>query len=163
VKPLYIFDLDGTLALTEHRQHILDNKDDPQRWQRFFAACVNDQPNEPVIRTLNTLRAAGAECWIWSGRSDEVKAQTVEWLQRHGCMGSPRNVLWAWPFGAPERFRMRKAGDFTPDEDLKRGWLAEMEPPELARLTAVFDDRDKVVAMWRAAGVPCFQVAPGAF
>ena len=93
MKPLYIFDLDGTLALTEHRQHILDNKDDPQRWQRFFAACVNDQPNEPVIRTLNTLRAAGAECWIWSGRSDEVKAQTVEWLQRHGCMGSPRNVL----------------------------------------------------------------------
>ena len=58
---------------------------------------------------------------------------------------------------------MRKAGDFTPDEDLKRGWLAEMEPPELARLTAVFDDRDKVVAMWRAAGVPCFQVAPVAF
>jgi phosphoserine phosphatase len=37
MKPLYIFDLDGTLALTEHRQHILDNKDDPQRWQRFFA------------------------------------------------------------------------------------------------------------------------------
>ena len=163
MKPLYIFDLDGTLALTEHRQHILDNKDDPQRWQRFFAACVDDPPNEPVIRTLNTLRGAGAECWIWSGRSDEVKVQTVEWLQRHGCMGSPRSVLWAWPFGAPERFRMRKAGDFTPDEELKRGWLAEIEPPEFARLTAVFDDRDKVVAMWRAAGVPCFQVAPGAF
>lgn len=26
MKPLYIFDLDGTLALTEHRQHLLDSK-----------------------------------------------------------------------------------------------------------------------------------------
>jgi hypothetical protein len=58
---------------------------------------------------------------------------------------------------------MRKAGDFTPDEQLKATWLSEIEPPEYKRLTAVFDDRDKVVAMWRAAGVPCFQVAPGAF
>lgn len=31
------------------------------------------------------------------------------------------------------------------------------------RLVAVFDDRDKVVSMWRARGVACFQVAPGAF
>ena len=26
-----------------------------------------------------------------------------------------------------------------------------------------FDDRDRVVAMWREEGVPCFQVAPGDF
>ena len=31
------------------------------------------------------------------------------------------------------------------------------------RLIAVFEDRDRVVAMWRDAGVPCFQVAPGDF
>ena len=58
---------------------------------------------------------------------------------------------------------MGRAGDFTPDEVLKRGWLSEIEPPEYARLTGVFDDRDTVVAMWRAAGVTCFQVAPGGF
>lgn len=161
--PLYIFDLDGTLALTEHRQHLLDNKEDPDRWRKFFAACVDDQPNVPVIRTLQSLRKAGAECWIWSGRSDEVKTQTVEWLCKHGCFGKPNGFLPAWPFGAPERFRMRAAGNYTPDEDLKRQWLHDLEPPEFARLTAVFDDRDKVVAMWRAAGVPCFQVARGAF
>lgn len=27
----------------------------------------------------------------------------------------------------------------------------------------VYDDRGCVVAMWRSEGVPCFQVAPGAF
>ena len=164
MKPLYIFDLDGTLALTEHRQHILDDKDDADRWRKFFAACIYDEPNMPVIRTLQALRGSGAEIWIWSGRSDEVRSETVEWLCKHGCMGNnPTGFLPAWPFGAPERFRMRKAGDFTPDEQLKAQWLSEIEPPEYSRLTAVFDDRDKVVAMWRANGVPCFQVAQGAF
>jgi hypothetical protein len=27
----------------------------------------------------------------------------------------------------------------------------------------VFDDRDKVVKMWRENGINCFQVAPGDF
>jgi len=27
----------------------------------------------------------------------------------------------------------------------------------------VFDDRDKVVNMWRENGIPCLQVAPGNF
>lgn len=84
----------------------------------------------------------------------------------HGIGASDRsygnNGAFLFP-AAPERFRMRKAGDFTPDEVLKRGWLNEIEPPEYARLTAVFDDRDKVVNMWREAGVPCFQVARGEF
>ena len=116
-----------------------------------------------LIRTLQALRKSGAEVWIWSGRSDECKTQTVEWLQRHGCFGFPTDVLWAWPFGAPERFRMRKAGDYRDDVEVKREWLVEIEPPEWDRLTAVFDDRDRVVRMWRDAGVTCFQVAPGEF
>ena len=31
------------------------------------------------------------------------------------------------------------------------------------RIVATFDDRNRVVAMWRDAGIPCFQVAPGEF
>jgi hypothetical protein len=206
-RPLYIFDLDGTLALIDHRRHLVDKHSctacygtghkrreppevakmvldsrgrptalpatDPctecdgtgrakQNWRAFFAACVDDDPNLPVIRTLKALRRGGAECWIWSGRSDEMQAETEEWLYKHGCLKSTMLLHWQ-PFAPPEAFRMRKAGDFTPDEQLKFGWLADMEPPERRRLTGVFDDRDKVVAMWRAHGVPCFQVAPGAF
>lgn len=161
MRPLYIFDLDGTLALIEHRlHHIQGPKKD---WRAFFAAVGDDEPNMPVIRTLQALRKSGAEVRIWSGRSDECKAQTVKWLQRHGCFGFPTDVLWAWPFGAPERFRMRKAGDYRDDVVVKGEWLAEMEPPEFNRLTGVFDDRARVVQMWRDAGVACFQVAPGEF
>ena len=160
MKPLYIFDLDGTLALIEHRRHFVDSTDGKKDWRGFFAACVDDVPNFPVIRTLQALRKSGAEIWIWSGRSDEVRSETIEWLHRHGCADTS---MWAKSFGAPERFRMRKAGDHQDDVALKYGWLSEIEPPEWNRLTAVFDDRDRVVQMWRDAGVTCFQVAPGDF
>lgn len=161
MRPLYIFDLDGTLALIDHRRHLVEAK--PADWRAFYAACVDDQPNLPVIRTLQALRQSGAECWIWSGRSEEVRTQTIEWLCRNDCIGRFTGTLPWWPFSDPDAFRMRKDGDFTPDDELKAKWLSELEPPERNRLTAVFDDRDKVVAMWRRMGVPCFQVAPGEF
>lgn len=150
-RPLYIFDLDGTLALNSHRQFYVENT--PANWTAFFRACVDDQPNTAVIRTLATLEQAGCECWIWSGRSDEVRAETHTWLSRHvyaDCEDLP----------VP---RMRAEGDYTPDDRLKRDWLHAMTEQDRARLVAVFDDRDKVVEMWRAEGVPCFQVARGEF
>lgn len=150
MNPLYIFDLDGTLALTEHRQHILDNKENANRWKDFFAACVHDAPNIPVIDTLQSLLEAGAEVWIWSGRSSEVMEQTKAWLQDH--LDAEDVPLC-----------MRVEGDFTPDEELKSAWLNSLSAYDRRRLVAVFDDRDKVVAMWRSHGVPCFQVAPGGF
>lgn len=159
-RPLYIFDLDGTLALIEHRRHFVEGA--KKDWPAFFAACVDDKPNVPVINTLKALRKSGAEIWIWSGRSDEVAAQTEEWLYRHGCLKSCMFLHWE-PFSPPESFRMRKAGDHQPDVKLKAQWLSEVDPPEYARLTAVFDDRQSVVDMWRSLGIPCFQVAPGDF
>lgn len=159
MKPIYIFDLDGTLALIEHRRHFVEGK--KKDWPGFFKACVDDKPNYRVIHTLQWLRKAGAEIWIWSGRSDEVRAETEKWLRDHCCLPTR---WWGGPLQVPfEAFRMRKAGDHQPDVTLKRGWLAEIEPPEYERLVGVFDDRDSVVAMWREAGVTCFQVAPGDF
>lgn len=155
MRPLYIFDLDGTLALIDHRRHLVEGK--KKDWPAFYAACVDDAPNLPVINTFKAIRK-GAEVWIWSGRSDEVREQTLAWLYRYGLI----HAFWN-PLRAPEAFRMRKAGDYQPDDKLKFGWLAEMEPPERNRLTATFDDRDRIVKMWRGNGVTCFQVAPGDF
>jgi hypothetical protein len=55
---------------------------------------------------------------------------------------------------------MRPAGDFTPDEELKRRWISEYD---LSQVLCIFDDRQKVVDMWRELGLTCFQVAPGDF
>lgn len=149
-QPLYIFDLDGTLADTRHRQHFIGGPG-KKDWRGFFRASVFDPSIREGIETLQALRRAGVEIWIWTGRSDEVEAETRSWLLRHGV------VL------APAQLRMRPAGDTTPDHRLKARWLRELEPHHLDRLVAVFEDRSRVVAMWRRAGVPCFQVAPGDF
>lgn len=156
MRPIYIFDLDGTLALIEHRLHFIQQS--PKDWRGFFGAVGDDKPNLPVIRTMQRLIAGGAEVWVWSGRSDECKDATVQWLKVHGCW--PQTSRW---FPNPDAFRMRKAGDYRDDVVVKGEWLDQIDPPEFERLTAVFDDRARVVQMWRDAGVPCFQVAPGEF
>lgn len=154
MSPLYIFDLDGTLALCDHRTPILADKHDPQRWRRFYAACDRDRPNAPVIATMHRLRLAGAEIRIFSGRSDEVRDKTVEWLAEHTPFMSWDCDAW---------LTMRKAGDYTPDDELKASWLADLPNEDRSRLVAVFDDRARVVSMWRRMGVTCFQVAAGEF
>lgn len=150
MKPLYIFDLDGTLALIEHRRHLVEG--DTKDWRAFFAACVDDEPNTPVIDTLLRLLDTGCDVWVWSGRSSEVMQPTQDWLAEH---------LGDCAHGVP--LCMRVEGDYTPDEQLKAAWLDAMKAHDRRRLVAVFDDRQKVVDMWRARGVACFQVAPGGF
>ena len=145
MKDIIIFDLDGTLALIEHRQHHVRSA--KKRWREFFAACVDDLPNEPLITLLRKLYASFEIC-IVSGRSDEVRPQTEAWLKRHNV---PHH-----------RLIMRRAGDYTADNILKIGWIHSGVILK-DRILCVFDDRDKVVDMWRTAGIPCYQVAEGDF
>src|SRR5262245_43994353 len=83
---IVIADLDGTIALIEHRRHWLDADRHPdmtsdERWRQFFAECVKDLPNTPVIHTLQALQYAGYYIHVFSGRSDEVRGQTIDWLE----------------------------------------------------------------------------------
>ena len=141
-----IFDLDGTLALINHRRHFVEGE--KKDWDAFFQACLKDEPNIPIIKLAHELHDAGNSIEIWSGRSDVVKKETVFWLAYY--------VL--------DRFKlkMRPKGDFTPDDVLKEQWLNE-SPQEFKDNLIVFDDRDKVVAMWRRRGITCCQVAEGDF
>lgn len=155
MKPLYIFDIDGTIALIDHRRHMVDGANaDDNKWRKFYAACDQDLPNRPVINTMEQLRSAGADVWFLSGRSDEVREKTIAWLCEHTTFRSS---------DLEDNLMMRREGDFTADDVLKRQWFDAMLVEDQKRLAAVFDDRDRVVAMWRSVGVACFQVAPGDF
>jgi len=157
--PLYIFDLDGTLALIEHRRHFVTRPVGNVRgweanWKAFYEACDRDQPNWPVIGTMLQLYSVGCDVRIWSAREDSVRGKTMMWL--HTYTRIPLIKL-------EQMLKMRSEGDYTPDEQLKRKWLNLMTKQERNRVCAVFDDRNKVVDMWRGEGVPCFQVAQGDF
>ena len=143
---LVVFDLDGTLALNEHRQHFVARpKGEKKDWTGFFDACDLDEPNEPVILLLNHLHNLGHRVEIWSGRTDSVKEKTFFWLGENNVSYVP--------------IKMRKGNDNTPDVELKKQWLDECDEKPIM----CFDDRDSVVAMWRANDIVCLQVAPGNF
>ena len=142
-----VFDLDGTLALTEHREHHI--KKDPPDWDAFFEACDKDRPNKKIISLLDRLSADyRVAIEIWSGRNEQVRDKTIKWLADHGLhLGEHYQGL-----------RMRGSTDFRPDHALKLEWAGERKKPDI-----VFDDRNSVVDAWRSAGIVCCQVAEGNF
>ena len=139
-----VFDLDGTLANDYHRSGLVG------QWDEYFDACDGDAPIPHVIQVLADLSAAGHRIEIWSGRGEgpenSALHKTVKWLEINGIYKHVKQLL------------MRAHGDHRRDTELKTEWMATWGEPDL-----VFDDRDQAVKMWREAGVPCFQVAPGDF
>jgi len=145
-----IFDLDGTLALIEKRRALADKGNGKMNWKTFFAPehIQLDEPNVPVIEMAKMIKAQGHSVVIFSGRDSISKVETILWLEKFGV---PFDVL-----------KMRPEGSFTPDDTLKQNWLDQLFPDK-SDVLCVFDDRDKVVKMWRDNGLSCFQVAPGNF
>lgn len=147
---IIIVDLDGTLALNKHRSHFIDRSNGKKAdWVSYFEACDKDTPHVSVIKSVNALKLQGYRVHIFSARGDIVKDKTIRWLSEHG-------VLY-------DDLTMREMDTFTPDEILKRFWLLDLYPNYKEDVLCVFDDRDKVVKMWRSLGLTCFQVAEGDF
>lgn len=142
----YIVDIDGTIANNEHRIHYITNghKD----WDKWHANAHKDEPIEQMIEILDLAAAAGIKIVLCTGRDEKCREDTLEWLHEHDI---PYNALF-----------MRKLGDRR-DDDIVKFELLEQIYEMGYEPVLVFDDRDRVVKMWRAAGLRCFQVAPGDF
>jgi phosphoglycolate phosphatase-like HAD superfamily hydrolase len=142
---LVVFDLDGTLADCRHRLHFIQQ--DKPDWDAFYAACKCDtslQPAIEVFRALSLLK--GYEVQIWTGRAERTREATNRWL-------ASRDIL-------PNLLRMRPDDDHRPDHELKQDWLFDAVR-EFRHPALVFEDRQRVVDMWRRNLVTCFQVAKG--
>ena len=168
-KKTIIFDLDGTLAIIDRRRdHALKmGKNGKMNWNEFFnpAHIAFDEPNEPVIKMAQTFKKEGFKIVIFSGRNDISFDRTVEWLEWNDVpfdllvMRPDKFKPKSWPVakGNPATPEMR----FMPDEILKKEMLDTFVDRNDVLMT--IDDRQKVVDMWRAEGLTCFQVAPGDF
>ena len=145
-----VFDLDGTLSNPSHREHYVRREpgdDTPKHWSAFNAACVDDPPKPEIVEIYDTLIGdTENRVEIWTGRDIAQRDNTFEWLFRNNI-------------SSPDRLRMRPVGDYTPDDKLKAKWATD----ERAVIDLVFEDRNRVVKMWRDLGITCCQVAPGDF
>lgn len=143
----YIFDIDGTLADCSHRIHHIQKS--PKDWDTFFAACHLDAPIPHIVDLCKILYWSTAATIVYvSGRSDQCRLQTEQWMRVHDL---PLGPLF-----------MRNEGDHRDDDIVKIELLAQLRADGFDPIMA-FDDRDRVVAAWRSAGIPCAQVAPGDF
>jgi hypothetical protein len=144
-KNTVIFDLDGTLALIEHRRHFVEKPKEDQDWDRFYDACDKDIVNHPVLAIFQAM-APHYHTVILTGRSDIVREKTETWLADH-------KIYY-------DQLVMRTHGDRTSDHTLKRDWVRGFGPE---KILVVFEDRARVVKMWREMGLACMHVAEGEF
>ena len=155
-----IFDLDGTLADIEARRKFSTKEDGNLNWDKFFDPenIKLDLPNIPVIKSFQALQSQGYRMIIFSGRSDSMKNVTIDWLERNQLF--PDKILMR----PSEKGEDGTDDRYTPDDVLKLSWMNQEFPGDKREeILCIFDDRDKVVNMWREEGLTCFQVATGNF
>lgn len=141
----YLFDIDGTVADCSHRLHHIEKH--PKDWDAFFAMTDGDMAIPHIAELAHHLNALAPVVFV-TGRGAESRAATEGWLVRHGW----QNI----------RLYMRAAGDRRDDGIVKSELLDQILADGFVPIMA-FEDRTRVVRMWRARGIPCAQVAPGDF
>jgi len=155
-----IFDLDGTLALCDHRRHYVSGP--VKNWDAFFAECDKDTVNEPVARLFRFYRDSPSHrVWILSGRSgtEETFSKTIGRLDDNDLLPSK---MGATGHSGENRIAVRQHGDKRHDVEVKREMIDQLGlTPENTEI--VFDDRNSMVAAWRLWRFQCCQVAEGDF
>jgi len=132
---IVIFDLDGTLTHANGRRGYFD-------WDR----CDRDTRDEIVFRAYERHVTAGDTIFFITGRAEEARASTELWLQTY----------------APtyERLLMRKSEDYRQDyvvkEEIYNHYIKGKYNVEV-----IYEDKQKVVDMWRRIGLKVFQVSKG--
>jgi predicted kinase len=133
----FLVDIDGTVAVAAGRSPYDETR------------VGEDTPNEPVVRVVRALSAAGYRIVFCSGRTEACRDATVAWLAAH--VGVDYDALHMRPRGDRRKDTLVKAEIF--DKHVRYAY----------RIVAVLDDRAQVVRMWRALGLTVLQVAEGDF
>jgi predicted secreted acid phosphatase len=139
-----IVDIDGTVADCSHRRHWV--RHNPKNWPAFNMSMHLDTPIDHVINVVRELFRNGHTIIFCSGRSDEYRDVSMNWISKHvidGCL-----------------LYMRPAKDNRPD-DIIKSELLDRIIQDGYNPTMVFDDRKKVCDMWIARGLFLFDVSQG--
>lgn len=142
----YLVDLDGTCA--DHSES--------GRGHYEYDRVGEDRPIQDVIRVIVALASVGHKIIFVSGRADDCRDVTESWiLDYFACF---------WYRDEFELY-MRKTGDHRRDTIVKREIFdRHIRDREDVRIVGVFDDRNRVVKMWREQlGLRCFHVADHEF
>lgn len=142
----YICDLDGTIAWMQDRSPYDRTK------------VSSDKVDPRLAQMLSGLMKNGDYILFVSAREGDQKcySDTLEWLKSNLAFYQSQNGEMMFSL------LMRKKGDYRPDEIIKEEIYRDSIEGKYD-IVCVFDDRDKVVKMWRNIGMLCCQVNDGDF
>ena len=134
-RPAVIVDVDDTLCDVSEIRHLYAEPDD---FRAFTVASRNCLPRQEVLDWCHQQFHEGGYALLVTGRSDEFRDITVEWLDEH--LSVPYAGLW-----------MRTKGDYGSNASVKREIHAELTRAFAIR--AAIDDDPLIVEMWTALGI----------
>ena len=136
-----ICDIDGTVALRNNRSPF------------DYSKVCEDTFDPRMLEVLYTFIESGVKIIFVTGREDvdDCKELTIKWLDK--------NIAYSesgWDL------IMRPKGDYRSDAEIKKE-IYDKYIKDKYNVMCVFEDRDKVVKMWRDEGLLCNQVYYGDF
>lgn len=149
-----IVDIDGTIANCSHRLHHIKNK--PKNWKAFFDGMVEDKPILPMINVIRSLYSTGNRLIFITGRPDSYREVTESWLVNylfHDVKFNEQHKL---------NLFMRKSKDHREDTIVKAELLNIAKQQGFEPVLA-FEDRPRIVDMWREHGLICLAVNSNEF
>ena len=147
-----LVDVDGTIAKIDHRLYLI--KKEPKDWEGFYDAAKEDEPLVDNIKMIKeALVELGATPVFVTGRSDVIRDPTAAWIHKHffGVTDPEKAKFLRLLF-------MRKAGDHREDDVVKKEIYDGFTFYDVLR---VYEDRPKVIRMYRELGVDVVDMGPG--
>lgn len=138
-----IVDIDGTIA-------DMGKLRGPFDWKKVHL----DKPKDDIIDLVNLFDHMGYKIIFMSGRSEDARKLTEEWLDKH---------LHSVVKDGGYELHMRASDDYRKDSIVKKELYQEHIEGKY-NVRYVLDDRNQVVDMWRnVLGLTVLQVAEGDF
>lgn len=144
MKRWVICDIDGTIADTSRREHLVPD------WDAFHADMENDPPFLDTIQLLSHL-SGNYRVLMLTGRPEKYRTPTIRWLKRHEIY---------------HELVMRPDSDFNKAPILKWNILCERfggDEGVLGNVFMVIDDQDKIVEHFRNKGLFVIQPRIGSY
>lgn len=144
---IVICDIDGTIANIKHRLHFLEDKENKD-WKGFFNGVLQDKFRHDVWERVSALANEGYSIFLVSARPEQCRQDTHIWLAENDIVEGRDYVT----------LFMRGVSDRRDDTEVKQDILELFQEQKIIK---VFDDRPKVIRMWREHGLDVEDVGEG--
>jgi hypothetical protein len=130
-----LVDIDHTVSDAAWRDNLMPLVHETGDWRPYYECQDLDAPIEPMVSYVREL-AVENDIWFVTARVETYRRVTESWFDRHEI---PRVGILMRPFG-----------DLSKSPELK----LRLAAPLLPRVRLIIDDRDDVLELFLANGIP---------